>query len=112
MTADEIRIKAALSNLEEGRITVRVGETFQFDGPVLDYRFLVSYSKVVKELLSDFDSLELAQRGEHELRDKRLAGKLLHAYKLDQENFPAKADAERWEVIKELNPERWEARKT
>jgi hypothetical protein len=48
---DNIRIKAALANLEEGRITVQVGDVFQFDGPVLDYRLLITSSKVLQDLL-------------------------------------------------------------
>ena len=51
MSADDTKMQAALMNLEEGRITVRIGETFQFDGPVLDYRYLVTYSKVVADIL-------------------------------------------------------------
>jgi hypothetical protein len=49
--SDDIKMQAALMNLEEGRITVRIGETFQFDGPVLDYRYLITYSKIVAEIL-------------------------------------------------------------
>lgn len=69
MTPEEIRTAAALQNLEDGRITVRVGEVFQFDGPVLDYRLLVTASKVVRDLLKWKDPKPLVELPQGSLDD-------------------------------------------